>query len=126
MPEKALELTMFEERLPTHVWADALVRRALSAGAAAFILQRGDASRGDVLVKVAELNGQARLYGPAMGMDGSRVFIDYADAQGVGPDESVVDDYIARARNRDRDLWVIEVEDRKGRHFMTEPIQKLS
>lgn len=115
---------MFEERLPTHVWADALIRRALSAGAAAFILQRGDASRGDVLVKVAELNGRARLYGPTMGMDGSRVFIDYADAQGIGPDEAGVDAYIARARNRDRDLWVIEVEDRSGRHFITEPIQK--
>ena len=115
---------MFEDRLPTHVWADALVRRALSAGAAAFILQRGDAARGDVLVKVSELNGEAHLYGPAMGMDGSRVFINFAHAQGIGPDEADVDAYIARARARDRDLWVIEVEDRAGRHFITEPIQK--
>lgn len=116
---------MFEERLPTHVWADALVRRALSAGAAAFIVQRGDASRGDVLVKVAELNGDARLYGPTMGMDGNRVFIDFADAQGIGTVEKDVDAYISRARQRDRDLWVIEVEDRQGRHFITEPIQKV-
>lgn len=115
---------MFEERLPTHVWADALVRRALSAGAAAFILQRGDEARGDVLVKVAELNGQARLYGPAMAMDGSRIFLDFTEAQGVGPDENDVDAYVSRARGRDRDLWVIEVEDRDGRHFITEPIQK--
>jgi len=115
---------MFEERLPTHLWVDALVRRALSAGAAAFILQRGDASRGDVLVKVAELNGHARLYGPAMGMDGSRVFLDFTGVQGVGPDETAVDDYISRARARDHDLWVIEVEDRDARHFITEPIQK--
>jgi len=112
-----------DERLPTHVWADALVRRALSAGAAAFVLQRGDESRGDVLVKVAELNGQARVYGPAMGMDGSRVFIDFAE-QGIGPDEKDVDAYIARARERDRDLWVIEVEDRQGRHFMTDKVKK--
>lgn len=115
---------MFEERLPSHLWVDALVRRALGAGAAAFILQRGDASRGDVLVKVAELNGQARLYGPAMGMDGSRIFIDFTSLQGVGPEEKSVDDYITRARSRDRDLWVIEVEDRQGRHFITEAIQK--
>ena len=115
---------MFEERLPTHLWADALVRRALQAGAAAFVLQRGDAARGDILVKAAELNGQARLYGPTMGMDGSRVFIDFT-AQGIGPDEPDVDAYIARARERDRDLWVIEVEDRDGRHFITEPIQKV-
>jgi len=115
---------MFEERLPTHVWVDALVRRALSAGAAAFVLQRGDESRGDVLVKVAELNGNARLYGPGMGMDGSRVFLDFTGVQGVGPEETEVDAYVSRARERDRDLWVIEVEDREGRHFITEPIQK--
>ena len=114
---------MFEERLPTHVWADALVRRALRSGAAAFILQRGDASRGDVLVKVAKLNGEAHLFGPTMGMDGSRIFIDFA-IQGIGPEESEIDAYISRARERDRDLWVIEVEDRDGRHFITEPIQK--
>ena len=112
-----------EERLPTYLWADALVRRALGAGAAAFVLQRGDESRGDVLVKVAELNGNARIYGPSMDMDGSRIFIDFA-AQGIGPDEKEVDDYIRRARERDRDLWVIEVEDRAGRHFISDKVQK--
>lgn len=113
-----------EERLPTHIWVDALVRRALSAGSAAFILQRGDDFRGDVLVKVAELNGEARLYGPAMDMDGSRIFLDFAN-QGIGPDEKEIDAYIARARERDRDLWVIEVEDRSGQHFITDKVQKL-
>ena len=112
-----------EDRLPTYLWADALIRRALGEGAAAFILQRGDEARGDVLVKVAELNGEARLYGPAMDMDGSRIFIDLA-TQGIGPAENEVDAYISRARQRDRDLWVIEVEDRHGRHFMTETVQK--
>ena len=112
-----------EERLPAYVWADALVRRALGAGAAAFVLQRGDEARGDVLVKVAKLNGEARLYGPAMDMDGSRVFIDFAE-QGIGPAEKDVDDYISRARERDRDLWVIEVEDREGRHFIADKVKK--
>lgn len=116
---------MFEERLPTHVWADALVRRALAAGAAAFILQRGDASRGDILVKVSKLNGEASLFGPTMDMDGSRIFMNYEE-QGVGPEEASVDAYLKRARERDRDLWVIEVEDKEGRHFITEPVKNLS
>jgi len=115
---------MFEERLATHVWVDALIRRAMGAGAAAFVLQRGDASRGDVLVKVADLKGSAQLYGPTMGMDGSRVFLNLTEAQSIGPGEPDIDAYITRARDRDRDLWVIEVEDRDGRHFITEPIQK--
>jgi hypothetical protein len=28
---------------------------------------------------------------------------------------------IVRARSRDADLWIVEIEDRQGRHFLTEP-----
>ena len=113
---------MFEERLSTRVWVDALVRRAQVEGAAAFILQRGEESRGDVLIKVANLAGEARAYVPRTSMEGTRVFVDL-EAQGVGPVEADVDAYVSRARDRDRDLWVVEVEDREGRHFLTEPIE---
>ena len=102
---------MFDERLPTRVWVDALVRRAQVEGASAFILQRGEESRGDVLLKVATLSGEARAYVPRTSMEGTRVFVDLV-AQGVGPEEAEVDAYVRRAKDRDRDLWIIEIEDR--------------
>ncbi len=113
---------MFDERLPTRVWVDALVRRAQVAGASAFVLHRGEDSRGDVLIKVADLRGSARVFAPRTSMEGTRVFVDLA-SQGVGPEESGADAYVARARERDRDLWVIEIEDRDARHFLTEPVE---
>jgi len=36
-------------------------------------------------------------------------------------DEPEVDAAIAKQRSFDRDLWVIEVEDRAGRHLLDEP-----
>ncbi|MCR9196200.1 MAG: DUF1491 family protein [Hyphomonas sp.] len=113
---------MFEERLSTRIWVDALMRRAQVAGSAAFIVQRGEESRGDVLIKVSDLAGGARAYVPRTSMEGERVFVDL-EVQGIGPEEASVDDYISRARDRDRDLWIIEIEDREGRHFLTEPIE---
>ena len=113
---------MFEERLPTKVWVDALVRRVQVAGASAFVLQRGDESRGDVLIKVSDLTGLARAYVPRTSMEGTRIFVDL-ESQGVGPDETAVDDYVRRTADRDRDLWVIEIEDRDGRHFLTERVE---
>ncbi len=113
---------MFDERLPTRVWVEALMRRAQVAGASAFVLQRGEDSRGDVLIKVANLGGEAHAFVPRTSMEGTRVFVDLV-AQGVGPEESDVDAYITRARERDRDLWIVEIEDRDGRHFLTEPIE---
>lgn len=111
------------DRLPARVWTDALIRRANLAGAGAFVLQHGDDARGDVLVKVARLDGTAAAYVPAMNLEGERSFLNLA-VQGIGPDEAGVDAYIARARSRDSDLWIIEIEDRQGRHFLTEPVEE--
>lgn len=115
---------MFDDRLPTALWVEALIRRAHLEGAGVFIVQKGEASRGDVLLKVATLDGQARAYRPQTNMEGKRVFLDLS-AQGVGPEEVDVDAYLNRTKERDRDLWIIEIEDRGGRHFLTEPVETL-
>lgn len=109
-------------RLPTGLWVDALVRRASVAGASGFILQRGDAERGAVLVKVSKLNGDAQVFVPRTDMDGTREFVDMA-VEGLAREEPEIDAYLRRAMARDTDLWVIEIEDREGRHFLTEPVR---
>ena len=110
------------DRLPTKVWVDGLVRRAQVAGASAFILQSGDEARGDVLLKVARLDGTAIAYAPSMNLEGDRIFLNL-QVQGIGPEEVGVDAYLRRAAERDRDLWIVEIEDRDGRHFLTEPVE---
>lgn len=113
---------MQEDRLPTWLWVDALIRRAQVAGAACFVLQKGDRERGDVLLKVADLRGSARAYVPRTSMEGERMFSDIR-LQGLGESEREVDEYVARARSRDPDLWVLEIEDRDVRHFLTEKVE---
>ena len=78
------------ERLPARLWIDALIRRASLAGASAFVLQHGDEERGDVLIKVARLDGTAAAYAPSMNLEGERIFLNLA-VQGIGSDESAVD-----------------------------------
>jgi hypothetical protein len=109
------------DRINTDFWVSALIRRVEAGGASAFVVQAGDPERGDILVKVSELNGRAAAYALATTMEGERVFRTLA-GQGVGPEERAVDQYVTRARQRDRDLWIIEIEDRQGRHFLTEDI----
>lgn len=111
-----------QEAVRSDFWASALIRRAETGGANAVVARKGDASAGVVLVKVARLDGTANLYAPALGPDGARLWLNL-ERQGVGPVERDVDAYIARRVKNDPDLWVVEVEDRQGRHFLTEPVE---
>jgi hypothetical protein len=104
--------------IPAHIWVSALLRRAMSAGAFATIVHRGDEDRGDVLVKVMRGRGEAQLYAPAFNPEGPSEFERLAPE-----DETGVDALIAKRRASDRDLWVIEIEDRDGRHFLTEKVR---
>lgn len=100
------------------LWVSALLRRASAAGAFATIVHRGDEDRGDVLVKVTRARGEAVLYAPAFNPDGPTEFEQLSAA-----DEAGVDALIGKRLKMDRDLWVIEIEDRAGRHFLTEKVR---
>lgn len=105
--------------LRSEIWVSALLRRAQAGGAMALLSRRGDRDGGAVLVKVATLDGKASLYAPARNGAGDRVYLKLA----VGPEERMVDEAVARRRAQDPDLWVVEIEDRQGRHFLTEPVE---
>jgi hypothetical protein len=109
-------------QLRTEIWAMALVRRAEVAGAFAAVVRKGDADAGAVLVKVATLDGRARLYAPAQDGVGDRLWLDLSDGA-LGTDEAAIDAYAAKRAATDRDLWIIEIEDRAGRTFLTEPVE---
>jgi hypothetical protein len=103
-------------RLATGVWVSAYLVRLRLAGIAYYVTAKGDQMAGAVLVKVALLNGCGQVFerGFDLGLD-MRVWRMMAE----GP-ETDMDALIARARVRDRDLWVIELEDRAGRTLLNE------
>ncbi|MFT3725367.1 MAG: DUF1491 family protein [Hyphomonadaceae bacterium] len=100
------------------LWVSALLRRASTGGAFATIVHRGDEERGDVLVKVTRARGEAVLFAPAFNPEGPTEF-----EQLKAEDEAGVDFLISKRLKLDRDLWVIEIEDREGRHFLTEKVR---
>ena len=106
--------------LSTDIWVSALIRRAELAGAFAVVARKGDPRAGAVLVKALDRRaGTARLYAEATKGDGERVWM-----QPVPSDaEPELDAYIERARRIDPDLWVVEIDDVQGRHFLTEAVE---
>nr|WP_238934792.1 DUF1491 family protein [Maricaulis parjimensis] len=108
--------------MKTKIWVDALVRRAETGFASAYVIRRGDEDAGAVLVKVVAADRLARLFVPARDEQGERVWqLFRKDAV----PESEADAYCARRSDDDPDIWIVEIEDREGRHFLTEPVEKL-
>ncbi|MGC1495844.1 MAG: DUF1491 family protein [Sulfitobacter sp.] len=103
-------------RLTARFWVDAYLARLRFQDIPAFVVSHGDDTGGAVLVKLNTLDGQAVLFQRSFDlMTGDRRWVELTS--GV---EADVDESIARQRGFDPDLWVIEVEDRAGRHLLDE------
>jgi hypothetical protein len=108
-------------KLNTDLWVYALIRRAHQGGAFATISRKGDSTGGSVLVKqVNRRAGVTRLYAEATRADGESVWMQPRDST----DETELDSYIERAVRIDPDLWVVEIDDGDGRHFLVEPVER--
>jgi len=91
----------------------ACIRRGNAAGIPVVVVHKGDATRGSVLVKLNRLDGSCVVLAETQEMSGARAWIKGTGTEPVA--EAAADDYIARNRKYDPDLWVIEIEDREGR-----------
>lgn len=104
-------------RLTAEFWVQAYLTRLRLADIPAYVMARGDATAGAVLVKLATLDGRARAYQRSFDPGrGARVWVVLAEGT-----ETVVDAAVVRQRGHDPDLWVIEIEDRAGRVLLDEP-----
>ena len=110
-------------RLKSGIWVSAYLRRCGVEGAFAAVRRRGADAAGAVFILVNRLDGTVTLYGPAPqslfdeARPSDRVFT--AVLGGVTPvSEADAEVRIAREIKFDPDVWVVEVEDRVGRHFL--------
>jgi hypothetical protein len=109
-------------RLKSAIWVAGYVRRCHIEGAYAVVRRRGAEEAGAVFIKVSRLDGTADLYGPAPqtafdeARPADRVF-SACLRSGTAP-EAEAEAYLARELRFDPDIWIVEVEDRAGRHFL--------
>ena len=102
------------ERLTADFWVAAYLTRLRLAAIPAFVVKRGDSTAGAVLVKLNTLDGNAACYQRSFDiLSGDRNWVVLTQGS-----ESTVDLSISKQRSFDPDLWVIEVEDRLGRHLL--------
>ena len=106
--------------IDTSIWVYALIRRANQGGAFATVGRRGDSRGGAVLVKLVNRRiGETRLLAETTRVDGERFWMQPI----LSTAEADLDAYLEKAIRIDPDVWVIEIDDPEGRHFLVEPIE---
>jgi hypothetical protein len=112
-------------RLKASMWIGAYIRRLNAmAPVAAVIARRGDDDAGAIFIKVNTLDGYGRVWRPApsglANADSERTWMDAFPGKRLS--DADAEGYLARQADFDPDMWVIEVEDRQGRHFLNDNV----
>ena len=102
------------DSLSTDMLIDAQRRIAERAGVCVTIARRGYGASGTVLLKINLLNGTARVLAQTR-YDGEVVWSPVSRTDPM-PDKDA-EAYLARQANIDPDLWIVEIEDKQGRHW---------
>ena len=104
-------------RLTAEMWVSAYLTRLRLENIPAFVVRKGEATAGQVLIKLNRLDGSAILFQRIVDiLTDTRKWDVLFDGT-----EDEVDVSVDRQSGFDPDLWVIEVEDKAGRHLLDEP-----
>ena len=108
-------------RLKSNIWVAAYIRRCQAENIFAVVRRHGADDAGAIFVKLALLDGRALLFTPApqTAYDESRPSERAFVATAAEPQaEQVVEDRLGKEVRFDPDVWIVEIEDRAGRHFL--------
>ncbi len=107
-------------RVTSGLWVAAFIRRCYGEDAPAVVMRKGAEEAGAIFVVVDRLDGSSDLYAPAPQAEffeaspSDRLF--QRVSEGLAGD--AIRTAIEREVRFDPDVWVVAVEDRKGRSFL--------
>jgi hypothetical protein len=108
-------------RLTSDFFVSAYIRRCGVEGAFAALRRRGGAEAGAIFILIDRLDGTGTLYGPASqsayeDRPSGRSFTRLHKADVLPREE--IEARLDREIRFDPDCWIVEVEERAGRHFL--------
>jgi hypothetical protein len=106
-------------RLKAGIFVRALLRRVQVEGASAFIVRSGAEDAGAVIIKVAKLDGTVLVLNQTRNAKGELV---WSQPLGGWTDEPRAQTWCDKQVKFDPDLWIVEIEDPRGRAFVDEEI----
>lgn len=109
-----------ETSLPTDLRIRAQIRIAAAQGIPMMVVHKGDPDSGTIYLKINRLDGTAEILSQIRSEGGDLVWMSITERKGWPEREA--DTYLFQQQDFDPDLWIVEIEDREGRHWFPEKI----
>lgn len=106
--------------LPTGILISALLKRVNDAGGMGMVRARGDAESGSILLILNDTMGLSKVMERAIGPTGTPALVETGPAD--PGDITQREAYWRRRRDRDPDLWVVELDIASAERFAAETI----
>lgn len=108
------------DSLPSGMLVSALLKRVNDAGGMGMVRAKGDADSGAILLILNDPAGPSRMLERALDPRGKPAFVRAGPAD--ASDSPSQDSYWRRRRERDPDLWVVELDIPSAERFAAETI----
>src|SRR5260221_12188839 len=113
-------------RLQSEIWVKAYLPRCTVNGATGVVVRHGDDDAGAIFIKIVRPDQTAAVFSPApAGLDDADVdrrWVSRFEKAFVPETEAEV--LLKREASFDSDVWIVEIEDREGRHFLGDELMK--
>ena len=100
-------------RVTSEFWVSAYKQVLEAQAIPLFIIKKGNAAAGAIIVRISDLQGKSKIFGQSFDMEGDRRWVELA----AGKDDEM-ETVILRQKKVDSDLWILEVETRHGNHYL--------
>lgn len=108
---------MSREGLPIDLFIGARARVATRQGIPITVVRRGDSSSGTIILRINLLNGSSRVLVETR-TENAAVWMPATRTDPM-PDKDA-DAYLSKQSSTDPDVWIVEIEDKKGRNWFLE------
>ncbi len=109
-----------DDRLPAHLEASSLLRRAETLGGFGMIVAKGDRDRGALILLIAHRGTHVACLERGLGVGGNYLWQTVGPAAGANPGE--LSDWTEKRRKFDADSWLIELDVPLPERFIAETI----
>ena len=106
---------MNSERLTSKFWISAYIKRLESQGIPVFVVKKGDEVAGAILIVISNLKGFSKIFTQSFDAEGNRIWLELTS----GSDIEIVET-IKKQKDIDPDIWILEVENPKGKNVINE------